>query len=66
MLQKYFLLYFWNNWSKLTFIIIDYFFKGKKKFSEVLDNSVMIEIFKAASNQLPKNLQNKKHENENS
>ena len=38
----------------------------KKKFSDVLDNSVMAEIFKAASNQLIKNLQNKKHENENS
>ena len=35
----------------------------KKKFSDVLDNSVMVEIFKAASSQLRKKFQNKNHDN---
>jgi len=36
----------------------------KQKFSDVLDDPVMVEIFKAASKQLRKDLQNHESENE--
>ena len=34
----------------------------KEKFSDVLDDPVMVEIFKAARKQLKKNLSNNEHE----
>ena len=36
----------------------------KQKFSDVLDDPVMVEIFKAASKQLGKDFQNRESENE--
>ena len=35
----------------------------KEKFSDVLDDPVMVEIFKAARKQLKRNLPNNEHEN---